>query len=142
MQRTKLRKLRTERGMSLSAAERATGVRRQTLAALERGEQRPNDVTIGKLMVGYDVPMQEIIDAFDPGARTPELGEVIYSAGYGEMDEDELRDAVRSAQGRLPEDYGLTISYDGTRRRVEIIVEQRPFITTKYKESVANERGA
>ncbi len=58
----KLRVLRAERGISLTEAEELTGVTRETLAALERGERGAYTSTLAKIATAYDVSVSELLE--------------------------------------------------------------------------------
>jgi transcriptional regulator with XRE-family HTH domain len=62
---TKLRVLRAERGWSLSDAEKASGVARETIGDLERGRRHPYDTTLAKLARAYQVDLAELLEARD-----------------------------------------------------------------------------
>jgi transcriptional regulator with XRE-family HTH domain len=57
----KLRVLRAERGLSLRAASKVTGVDIHTLSATEKGKHMPWDQTLAKIARGYGVPVDELV---------------------------------------------------------------------------------
>jgi len=59
---TRLRVLRAERGLTLRAAAKLTGVAKETLSALERGQRHPHDPTLAKIAKGYGVPVEELLN--------------------------------------------------------------------------------
>jgi transcriptional regulator with XRE-family HTH domain len=58
---TRLRVLRAERGLTLRAAAKLTGVAKETLSDLERGRRHPHDPTLAKIAKGYDMPVEELL---------------------------------------------------------------------------------
>jgi transcriptional regulator with XRE-family HTH domain len=59
---TRLRVLRAERGLTLRDAEHQTGVDKDTLSKIERGQRHPHDVTLAKIAKGYGVPVEELLE--------------------------------------------------------------------------------
>jgi transcriptional regulator with XRE-family HTH domain len=71
----KLRSIRGERGLSLRQAERVTGITRETLAALERGERSAFMSTLEKIAAGYQIPLESLVEPTSPArAWAAELG--------------------------------------------------------------------
>src|SRR5215204_740265 len=71
---TRLRVLRAERGLTLRDAEHQTGVDKDTLSKIERGQRHPHDVTLAKIAKGYDVPVEDLLEEPVPLADAPEAG--------------------------------------------------------------------
>jgi transcriptional regulator with XRE-family HTH domain len=63
----KLRVLRAEKGLSLRRASLLTGVDAHSLSALERGQHKPWDRTLGKIARGYGIPVSELLEAAKEG---------------------------------------------------------------------------
>jgi transcriptional regulator with XRE-family HTH domain len=72
---TKLRVLRAERGLTVRQAAEISGVAKETISQIERGERHPYDRTIAKLAHAYDVPVEELLEepvlAGSPKAEPP-----------------------------------------------------------------------
>jgi len=70
---TRLRVLRAERGLTLRAAAKLTGVAKETLSALERGQRHPHDPTLAKIAKGYGVPVEDLLggDSTDSPVEEP-----------------------------------------------------------------------
>lgn len=76
---TKLRLLRAERKLTLEEAAKRTGVTRESLGYIERGQQSPRAGTLAKIAEGYGVPVAQLLEeptlagkAFASEARLPE----------------------------------------------------------------------
>jgi transcriptional regulator with XRE-family HTH domain len=77
----KLRVLRARQGLTLLEAAEKTGVGRDTLSSLEKGNQRPVMPTLAKLAQGYGVDVEEILETEElavplgeaPGAGPPQV---------------------------------------------------------------------
>jgi transcriptional regulator with XRE-family HTH domain len=74
----RLRLLRARKGITLTEAEELTGVTRETLGALERGERHPYTPTLAKIARGYGVPVEDLVEeeelATTGKAEAPEAG--------------------------------------------------------------------
>jgi transcriptional regulator with XRE-family HTH domain len=57
----RLRVLRAQSGMTMREVERASGVAKETLSALELGRRRPHDSTLAKLAAAYGVPVDDLL---------------------------------------------------------------------------------
>jgi len=75
-----LRVLRAERGLKLRDVEDISGVAKETLSALERGERRAMDSTLAKLAQIYHVPLAELIEARDAmgKGKAPDSGREVW----------------------------------------------------------------
>ena len=60
--------------MTLRDAEHQTGVDKDTLSKIERGQRHPHDVTLAKIAKGYDVPVEDLLEEPVPLADAPEAG--------------------------------------------------------------------
>jgi transcriptional regulator with XRE-family HTH domain len=69
---TRLRVLRAERGLTLRDAEHQTGVDKDTLSKIERGQRHPHDVTLAKIAKGYGVPVEDLLEEPVPLDETPQ----------------------------------------------------------------------
>lgn len=68
----RLRRLRTERGVSLTALSGVTGISKSTLSRLETGQRRPSLELLLPLAQAYGVPLDDLVGApavGDPGLR-------------------------------------------------------------------------
>ncbi|GLF95872.1 helix-turn-helix domain-containing protein [Streptomyces yaizuensis] len=74
----RLRRLRTERGITLTALAEATGISKSTLSRLESGGRRPSLELLLPISQAYQVPLDELVGApevGDPRVRlTPRAG--------------------------------------------------------------------
>jgi transcriptional regulator with XRE-family HTH domain len=70
----KVRVLRAERGLTLREAASLTGVAKETISDIERGLRHPHDPTLAKIARGYDVPVEELLEAPVPLGETTEVG--------------------------------------------------------------------
>ena len=59
---TRLRVLRAERGLTVRQVAEMSGVAKETISQIERGERHPYDRTLAKLAQAYDVPVEELIE--------------------------------------------------------------------------------
>jgi transcriptional regulator with XRE-family HTH domain len=59
---TKLRVLRAERGLTVRQVAELSGVAKETISQVERGERHPYDRTLAKLAHAYDVPVNELLE--------------------------------------------------------------------------------
>src|SRR5215212_3779947 len=84
-----LRVLRAERGIGLQEAEDLTGVTRETIAALERGQRGVYSVTLRKLAEGYGVTLSELLADHTrlvaPKAEGPDPGLVRAAESHASM---------------------------------------------------------
>jgi len=81
---TKLRVLRAERGLTVRQVAELSGVAKETISQIERGERHPYDRTLAKLAHAYDVPVEELLEepvaiaerslAGSPKGEAPETG--------------------------------------------------------------------
>jgi len=69
---TRLRVLRAERGLTVRDVAGLSGVAKETISQIERGERHPYDRTLAKLAQAYDVHVEELIEEPVPltGARS------------------------------------------------------------------------
>ena len=74
----KLRVLRAERGLSVREVEAISGVAKETVSQIERGERHPLDRTLAKLARVYDVPLDDLLEepvqSPGKGLAPPETG--------------------------------------------------------------------
>jgi transcriptional regulator with XRE-family HTH domain len=63
----RLRRIRTERGVSLSALAEATGISKSTLSRLETGQRRPSLELLLPIAQAHQVPLDELVDAPEVG---------------------------------------------------------------------------
>ncbi|MGW5942023.1 helix-turn-helix domain-containing protein [Streptomyces celluloflavus] len=63
----RLRRLRTERGVTLAALSAATGISKSTLSRLESGQRRPNLELLLPIVQAHRVPLDELIGALEAG---------------------------------------------------------------------------
>jgi transcriptional regulator with XRE-family HTH domain len=63
----RLKRLRTERGVTLAALSTATGISKSTLSRLETGQRRPSLEVLLPLAQSYRVPLDELVGAPDVG---------------------------------------------------------------------------
>ncbi len=64
----RLKRLRTQRGVTLSSLAAATGISKSTLSRLETGQRRPSLELLLPLALAYHVPLDELVGA-------PEIGD-------------------------------------------------------------------
>jgi transcriptional regulator with XRE-family HTH domain len=99
---TKLRVLRAERGLTVRQVAELSGVAKETISQIERGERHPYDRTLAKLAHAYDVPVKELLEepvlasGASPKAEPP-------ASGAGRTAEEFARDVAERAQ-RLTEE--------------------------------------
>src|SRR5438309_5572800 len=62
----RVRELRAQRGLSLDALARKSGVSRSMISLIERGESSPTAVVLEKLAAGLGVPLASLFDAPRP----------------------------------------------------------------------------
>jgi transcriptional regulator with XRE-family HTH domain len=68
----RLKRLRTQRGMSLAALSARTGISKSTLSRLETGQRRPSLELLLPIVRAYRIPLDELIggpEAVDPRVR-------------------------------------------------------------------------
>jgi|SRR5215217_274678 len=58
---TRLRVLRAERGLTVRQVAALSGVAKETISQIERGERHPYDRTLAKLAQAYGVPVEELL---------------------------------------------------------------------------------
>jgi len=68
---TKLRVLRAERGLTVRQVAELSGVAKETISQIERGERHPYDRTLAKLARAYDVPIQDLLEEEATSGKAP-----------------------------------------------------------------------
>ncbi|MDA2809085.1 XRE family transcriptional regulator [Nocardiopsis sp. RSe5-2] len=63
----RLRRLRTERGVTLSALAEATGISKSTLSRLESGQRKPSLELLLPISQAHQVPLDELVGAPEVG---------------------------------------------------------------------------
>ncbi|GAA4676205.1 helix-turn-helix domain-containing protein [Streptomyces buecherae] len=63
----RLKRLRTERGVTLSALAQATGISKSTLSRLESGQRRPSLELLLPIAQAHQVPLDELVGAPEVG---------------------------------------------------------------------------
>ncbi|WP_017600881.1 helix-turn-helix domain-containing protein [Nocardiopsis lucentensis] len=63
----RLRRLRTERGLTLAALSEVTGISRSTLSRLESGQRRPSLELLLPISQAHQVPLEELVGAPEVG---------------------------------------------------------------------------
>ncbi|MFI0875506.1 XRE family transcriptional regulator [Streptomyces sp. CS149] len=63
----RLRRLRTQRGVSLTAIAEATGISKSTLSRLESGQRRPSLELLLPIAQAHQVPLDELVGAPEVG---------------------------------------------------------------------------
>ncbi|WP_018540792.1 helix-turn-helix domain-containing protein [Streptomyces sp. MspMP-M5] len=63
----RLKRLRTERGITLSALAEATGISKSTLSRLESGQRRPSLELLLPIAQAHQVPLDELVGAPEVG---------------------------------------------------------------------------
>jgi transcriptional regulator with XRE-family HTH domain len=63
----RLRRLRTQRGVTLTSLAAATGISKSTLSRLENGERRPSLEVLLPLAQAYHVPLDDLVGAPEVG---------------------------------------------------------------------------
>ncbi len=74
---TKLRVLRAERGLTVRQVAETSGVAKETISQIERGERHPYDRTLAKLAHAYEIPVEELLETEEravPFAEPSETG--------------------------------------------------------------------
>ncbi len=61
-----IKRLRTQRKMSLDAAAKASGVSKSMLGQIERGEVNPTIAMVWKIAYGFKVPFTELVSCPEP----------------------------------------------------------------------------
>jgi transcriptional regulator with XRE-family HTH domain len=140
-----LRVLRAERGIGLQDAEDLTGVTRETIAALERGQRGVYSVTLRKLAEGYNVSLAELLAdharLVAPKAEAPDQGQqeegsfvsrVAYWHPYDDFEEATERalESLRAVRERLDNsgfgsDARLALLDDGKVMEVVVAIRRR-----------------
>ncbi|MFF4079994.1 helix-turn-helix domain-containing protein, partial [Streptomyces sp. NPDC001777] len=64
---TRLRRIRAERGVTLSALAEATGISKSTLSRLESGQRRPSLELLLPIAHAHQVPLDELVGAPEVG---------------------------------------------------------------------------
>jgi len=141
---TRLRVLRAERGLTVRQVAEISGVAKETISQVERGERHPYDRTLAKLAHAYGVPVEDLLEepALAVGkAEAPEAGlsvdsteevitfddaavrAAIKAAKAGKLTKREasraIADAVRGGPTDALEDAVELLLEDAERRRVE-----------------------
>src|ERR671924_492882 len=80
----RLKRLRTERGVTLSALSEATGISKSTLSRLETGQRRPSLELLLPIARAHQVPLDELVGA--PDVVDPRLPHWFGSAGEGPVE--------------------------------------------------------
>src|SRR5215208_3694461 len=96
---TKLRVLRAERGLTVRQVSELSGVAKETISQVERGERHPYDRTLAKLAHVYDVPVEELLEepAFAEKAEAPYPGPSAEDAQHRAKLE-EIRESYRESR--------------------------------------------
>ncbi|MFI6575903.1 helix-turn-helix domain-containing protein [Nocardiopsis sp. NPDC050513] len=63
----RLRRLRTDRGLTLAALSEATGISRSTLSRLESGQRRPSLELLLPISQAHQIPLDELVGAPEVG---------------------------------------------------------------------------
>jgi transcriptional regulator with XRE-family HTH domain len=74
---TRLRVLRAERGLTVRQVAELSGVAKETISQVERGERHPYDRTLAKLAHAYGVPIEDLLEEpvlAGPKADAPQAG--------------------------------------------------------------------
>jgi transcriptional regulator with XRE-family HTH domain len=89
---TRLRVLRAERGLTVRQVAELSGVAKETISQVERGERHPYDRTLAKLAHAYDVPVEELLEepALAGKAEAPDTGQSQTPTRTGEESEQRL----------------------------------------------------
>jgi transcriptional regulator with XRE-family HTH domain len=97
---TRLRVLRAERGLTVREVAELSGVAKETISQVERGERHPYDRTLAKLAKVYEVPVEDLLEEPVPlveaPRRTGQPEEVVRDP------EEVVRDLAEVAQEVLP----------------------------------------
>lgn len=70
----RLRVLRAERGLTVRQVAELSGVAKETISQVERGERHPYDRTLAKLAKAYEVPVEDLLEEpvlASPKAQAP-----------------------------------------------------------------------
>jgi len=96
---TKLRVLRAERGLTVRQVSELSGVAKETISQVERGERHPYDRTLAKLAHVYDVPVESLLEepAFAEKAEAPYPGPSAEDAQHRAKLE-EIRESYRESR--------------------------------------------
>jgi transcriptional regulator with XRE-family HTH domain len=93
---TRLRVLRAERGLTVRQVAELSGVAKETISQVERGERHPYDRTLAKLAAAYGVPVAELL-----GEPVP-LVEASRGTGHPEqLEDEEERSFIRQSADSL-----------------------------------------
>jgi transcriptional regulator with XRE-family HTH domain len=96
---TRLRVLRAERGLTVRQVAELSGVAKETVSQIERGERHPYDRTLAKLAHAYGVPVEELLE--EPAellagkAGAPTTGRQEIQVALGEEREEGLRPELK-----------------------------------------------
>jgi transcriptional regulator with XRE-family HTH domain len=103
---TKLRVLRAERGLTVRQVAELSGVAKETISQVERGERHPYDRTLAKLAHAYDVPVDELLEepALAGKAKAPDTGQPQPSTGTVEEFEQKLERVLAPARAEALRD--------------------------------------
>jgi transcriptional regulator with XRE-family HTH domain len=103
---TKLRVLRAERGLTVRQVAELSGVAKETISQVERGERHPYDRTVAKLAHVYDVPVDELLEepALAGKAKAPDTGQPLPSPGTVVEFEQKLARVLAPARAEALQD--------------------------------------
>jgi transcriptional regulator with XRE-family HTH domain len=103
---TKLRVLRAERGLTVRQVAELSGVAKETISQVERGERHPYDRTVAKLAHVYDVPVDELLEepALAGKAKAPDTGQPLPSPGTVVEFEQKLERVLAPARAEALQD--------------------------------------
>ena len=103
---TKLRVLRAERGLTVRQVAELSGVAKETISQVERGERHPYDRTLAKLAHAYDVPVDELLEepALAGKAKAPDTEQPQPSTGTVEEFEQKLARVLAPARAEALRD--------------------------------------
>jgi transcriptional regulator with XRE-family HTH domain len=80
---TRLRVLRAERGLTVRQVAEISGVAKETISQVERGERHPYDRTLAKLAYAYGVPVEDLLE--EPEASTTGKASASRESGHTEV---------------------------------------------------------
>jgi transcriptional regulator with XRE-family HTH domain len=90
---TRLRVLRAERGLTVRQVAERSGVAKETVSQVERGERHPYDRTLAKLARAYGVPVEELLgETESPLAGAPSAGLPSESGAEADITQEDLRE--------------------------------------------------
>jgi transcriptional regulator with XRE-family HTH domain len=143
---TRLRVLRAERGLTVRQVAEHSGVAKETVSQIERGERHPYDRTLAKLAQAYDVPVEELLEepvlAGAPGKA--EASETGPSAGSTEVritfDDEAVRAAIRAAKaGKLTKKEAARAIADAVRGGPADVLEDTVELLLEHAEQERSE---